>query len=391
LPHSEQAAATFRLRQKNLAERLARAGLFACVIEDFEHQRTGNLRWLSGHPMDALLFVFATGKTVLVPWDVLVAEQRGVADQVIPYAEYRRSARVAVMEVLRANGVPAEAAGAGPRPRIGFPERTSHLRYQELLDDLPGAEVVLRADGFESLIGAARLVKDEQEVRAVEKAAEITNTLIGMIERLLESPRDVKQLRELDLAQLVEREALSLGAEGMGFETLAAGPLRSWAIHPFPAFSREPFGSPGLSILDFGVKVDGYTSDVTLTVARGRLSAEQERMVGLVERAYAAAMEAAGPGVSPQAVAEAADSVFAVAGWKMPHSLGHGIGLDTHEPPILRSQKEGDVPALLPGMVVTVEPGLYHPEHGGVRWENDVLITKTGPRVLTKARIIRVP
>jgi Xaa-Pro dipeptidase len=360
------------------------------VVEDFEHRRTSNLRWLSGHPMDAMLFVFATGKTVLVPWDVLMAEQRGVADQVTPYAQFGRSGRAAVAALLGENGVPAEA-GAGARPRIGFSQLTSHLRYQELQADLPGAEIVVHTDGFESFIGAARQVKDDREVRAIEKAADITNTILATIERLLESPGDVKQLHEMDLAQLVEREALALGAEGMGFETLSAGPSRSWAIHPFPAFSRESFASPGLSILDFGVKVDGYTSDVTLTVARGKLSVEQERMIGLVERAYKAAMDAAGPGVSPQAVAEAADAVFAGAGWKMPHSLGHGVGLDTHEPPVLRSQQEGEVPALLPGMVVTVEPGLYHPEHGGVRWENDVLITDAGPRVLTRAKILRVP
>jgi Xaa-Pro dipeptidase len=389
LPHSEQVAATYRLRQRNLAERLARAGLFACVIEDFEHQRSSNLRWLSGHPMDAFLLVFATGKTVLVPWDVLIAKERAVVDQVIPYAEFSRSPRAAVATILRENGVPS-AAGTGDRPRIGFPERTSHLRYQELVGDLPGGEVVVQPDGFESFIASARLVKDAVELRAVEKAAEITNALIATIDTMLHSSRDVKQMRELDLAQLVEREALSRGAEGMGFETLAAGPSRSWAIHPFPAFSDAAFASPGLSILDFGVKVDGYTSDVTLTVARGKLSAEQETMIGLVERAYAASMDAAGPGVSPRAVAEAADVVFGGAGWKMPHSLGHGVGLDTHEPPVLRSQKEGDIAALLPGMVVTIEPGLYHPEHGGVRWENDVLITDKGARVLTTARIIRV-
>ena len=83
------------------------------------------------------------------------------------------------------------------------------------------------------------------ELRAVEKAAEITNTLIGMIDEMLQPPRDVKQVRELDLAQLVEREALSLGAEGMGFETLAAGPSRSWAIHPFPAFSDAALRDAG--------------------------------------------------------------------------------------------------------------------------------------------------
>jgi Xaa-Pro aminopeptidase len=75
----------------------------------------------------------------------------------------------------------------------------------------------------------------------------------------------------------------------------------------------------------------------------------------------------------------------------MPHALGHGIGLDTHEAPLLRSQGENPDPVLLPGMVVTIEPGLYHPQHGGVRWENDVLITETSSRTLTKSRIVRIP
>ncbi len=74
----------------------------------------------------------------------------------------------------------------------------------------------------------------------------------------------------------------------------------------------------------------------------------------------------------------------------MPHSLGHGIGLDTHEAPLLRSLGEPGDPALLPGMVFTIEPGLYHPSHGGVRWENDVLMTEKGARILTRAKILRI-
>ena len=200
-----------------------------------------------------------------------------------------------------------------------------------------------------------------------------------------------EDLREIDLAQLIEREALTRGAEGLGFETLAAGPGRSWAIHPFPSCSAGPFGGEGLSILDFGVKVDGYTSDVTLTFAVGALSPEQDRMIGLVEDAYHAAVDAARPGMSPQEPARKAEKVFSAAGQAMPHALGHGIGLDTHEAPLLRSQGENPDPALLPGMVVTIEPGLYDPRHGGVRWENDVLIGETSSRTLTKSRIVRIP
>jgi Xaa-Pro dipeptidase len=385
---SDPAAPAFRQRQARLAAWLAESGIDACVVDDFENQRTRALRWLCGHPMDGVLFTFATGKTVLVPWDVHMANDRSVVDRVIPYADFKRSFRQAVIGVLEEEGLGTAAAAA--RKKVEFLQRTSHLRRQELAADLPGAEIVLRADGFESFIGKWRTIKDASEIAAIQKAAEITNTIIEKIETLLAAPRGAEGLRELDMAQLLEREALSLGAEGMGFETLAAGPARSWAIHPFPAFSNGPFATPGLSILDFGVKVDGYSSDVTITVARGRLTVEQERMIGLVSEAYEAAVPAAKPGASPRDPARVVDDLFAASGWKMPHALGHGIGLDVHEAPLLRNQEESSDPALLPGMIFTVEPGLYHPDHGGVRWENDVMVTETGAQVLTRARIIRL-
>jgi Xaa-Pro dipeptidase len=359
-------------------------------VDDFENQRTSTLRWLCGHPADGVLFIFATGRTVLVPWDVNMANERSVVDRVIPYTDFKRSFRQAVIGVLEeeARGAPMAPPAAGRK--VEFPQRTSHLRWQELTADLHGTEVVIRADGFESALGKWRTIKDAAEISSLRKAAEITNTLIEKIEALLAAPGGADGLRELDMVQLLEREALFLGAEGMGFETLAAGPARSWAIHPFPAYSNGPFAAPGMSILDFGVKVDGYSSDVTITVARGPLTAEQESMVGLVSAGYAAAVQAAKPGVALGAPAGAVDRLFADSGWKMPHALGHGIGLDVHEAPVLRNQEESGDPVLLPGMIFTVEPGLYHPDHGGVRWENDFLLTESGATALTNARIIRV-
>ncbi len=109
-----------------------------------------------------------------------------------------------------------------------------------------------------------------------------------------------------------------------------------------------------------------------------------------MQAAYDAAVAAAKPGAAPKAPAIAADQVFEAAGWKMPHALGHGIGLDAHEGPLLRSLGEGSDPALVAGMVFTIEPGLYHPDHGGVRLENDVAIDERGARVLTRSRIVRL-
>jgi Xaa-Pro dipeptidase len=369
---------------------MTRNGIYAAVLEDFEHQRSSMVRWLSGHPMDALLFLFASGRSVLVPWDVNIATERSAVTEVIPYTEFKRSFKEAVLTVLKGSGAEASVGGPRRRRKVELPERTTHLRLEELKSDLPGAQMLVRADGLESFLTRSRAVKDSLEIAAVEKAAEITNQLLDLIGEKMADERTRASLREIDLAQLIEREALARGAEGLGFETLAAGPGRSWAIHPFPSCSAGPFGGNGLSILDFGIKVDGYTSDVTATFAVGTLSDVQERMIALVEEAYRAAVESSKSGLSPQEPARRAHAVFSAAGWTMPHSLGHGVGLDAHEAPLLRAQGDSPDPALLPGMVVTVEPGLYDPRQGGVRWENDVLITEAGPRVLTRSRIVRI-
>jgi Xaa-Pro dipeptidase len=370
---------------------MTRNGIYAAVLEDFEHQRSSMVRWLSGHPMDALLFLFSSGQSVLVPWDANIARERSAVSEVIPYTEFRRSFKEAFLSVLKSHGVEAAVGGPRKRRKVELPERTTHLRLQELRTDLPGAELVVRSDGLEFFLCRARVVKEPVEIASMERAAEITNQLIEVVADRLSEARGRQPLREIDLAQLIEREALTRGAEGLGFETLAAGPSRSWAIHPFPSCSAGPIGTEGLSILDFGIRVDGYTSDVTLTLAVGRLSSTQEKMIGLVEDAYRAGAEATRPGLSPEEPARRVQQIFSAAGWTMPHSLGHGIGLDAHEAPLLRSQADGPDPVLLPGMVVTLEPGLYDPPQGGVRWENDVLITETGPRILTRSRIVRIP
>lgn len=379
--------AAIRSRRDRLAARLREEGIFACVLEDFEHLRSSLVRYLSGHPSDAILVAAATGESVLVPWDVNLASAMAVVDRVVPYTDFKRSYKEAVATVLKSLGLPA--AGEKARPRIEFLSRTSHLRHEELCREMPGADIVLRAEGIDAFLSRMRALKDAAEIAALERAAAITGEVLDLVEREVRS-KPAGAVREVDVAQLVEREALARGAEGTGFETLAAGPTRSWGIHAFPAYTAGPFGGPGLSILDFGVKVDGYTTDVTVTFARGPLAPDHERMLSLVQSAYDAAIAAAAPGASPKAPAIAADQVFEAAGWKMPHALGHGIGLDAHEGPVLRSTGENPEKELVPGMVFTIEPGLYHPDLGGVRLENDVLIGADGARVLTRSRIVRL-
>jgi Xaa-Pro dipeptidase len=110
-------------------------------------------------------------------------------------------------------------------------------------------------------------------------------------------------------------------------------------------------------------------------------------MVNLVEKAAKLAIEMANSETETQALAAAVENLFAKSKKRMPPSLGHGLGLDVHEYPFIRNRSEGSR-KLEPGMVFTLEPGLYDPVHGGCRLENDILITETGHEVLTNARII---
>ena len=225
---------------------------------------------------------------------------------------------------------------------------------------------------------------DEYEIECVKEAARVGDLIIAQIEKQIKAG---KIKTETDVALLIERECRAHGCERTGFDTLAAGPERSFAIHAFPGYTAGAWPAKGLSILDFGVVYKGYTSDTTLTVAKGKLSAEQKKLLDLVQKAYNECLELYKKDVPVKAAAAKADEVFAKARRSMPHGLGHGIGLQIHEAPFVRQRADSEC-LFKPGMIVTLEPGLYDPDLGGVRLENDVLITETGNQVLTRSKIL---
>ena len=128
---------------------------------------------------------------------------------------------------------------------------------------------------------------------------------------------------------------------------------------------------------------------MTTTVAYGKLTEKQEKMISLVKEATEIFESILGPGISTVKLTEAVTSLFEKNGFTMPHALGHGIGLDVHESPVLKNLKRTET-ILKPGMVLAVEPGIYSPESGGVRLENDYMITETGFEKITNSRIIRL-
>jgi Xaa-Pro dipeptidase len=365
-------------RRQRIYDWMGQAGIALVMCEDFEGRRDPTVRWLTGQPGDALLFLSADKRCLLLPWDVNLARFYAEAERIIPYNEFDR-------QPVRALRGAAEYLKTPLGSRAEIPPNTSYPSFLKYVEEIADFDVLCRTGGAYELVRELRMVKDDEEIGIYRKAAAITNEIIDLLEAQV---RAGKLKHELDAALFIEAEGRKRGCEGTGFETLAAGPDRSFGIHAFPSYTNAPFAAHGLSILDFGLKYQGYTTDVTMTFACGPLSTGQEKLLTLTEKAYKLALGMAGSGVTAQDLALAVDAFFGKAKKAMPHGLGHGIGLDIHEAPFLRSRAEA-LP-LQTGMIFTLEPGLYDPLHGGCRLENDVLVTGTGVEVLTRSRVVRL-
>ena len=369
----------YKTRRAKVAEALRARGIAAARFEDFEGMRDTSVRYLCGHPGDAFLIVGADGSSALVAWDRNMADRMASVDKIFSYTDFGRRSADAMGAVLAELGVKRGE-------KVEMPAATPYPKFVDHVGALEDWDLVCEAGGIDETVQGMRAVKDSGELAIYERACALTDRLIDQLEAGI---RAGKLTTELDVALFIEKEARAAGAEGTGFDTLAAGPGRSFGIHAFPNYGSGPFAAQGLSILDFGIVVDGYTTDVTMSFARGPLAPEQRTMIDLVKRAHDIGVSACGPGVAARDVASAVDAFFAEAGYSMPHALGHGVGLEAHESPGINLRQENGA-VLAPGNIVTIEPGLYDPRFGGVRWEDDVLITETGARQITASRIVEL-
>jgi Xaa-Pro dipeptidase len=366
----------YKARLEKIWDWMSQEGIALVMFEDAEDRRDASVRWLTGHPSDALLFLSLDRKSLLMPWDIILAKAYSRADLIVPYNDFDRTPIKAIKGAAEKLKIPSGS-------KIEIPSVTSYPSFLDFVGELSDFDIICRDKGAASHALNLRAVKDAQELTVIKKAADITNTIIDLLEK---NVRSGKIKTEADAAMLIELESRKRGCDGASFETLAAGQERSFGIHAFPSWTGGPFAGPGLSLIDFGVRYGGYCTDVTLTFVRDP-SAQQQKMVNLVEKAAKLAIEMAASEIETQALAAAVENLFAKSKKKMPHGLGHGLGLDVHEYPFIRNRSEGSR-KLEPGMVFTLEPGLYDPVHGGCRLENDILITETGKEVLTEARII---
>jgi len=227
------------------------------------------------------------------------------------------------------------------------------------------------------LVEALRMVKDADELALMSEAAlagcALFDHMLGFIR---------PGLREIDVAAELEYQARTRGAEGMSFETIVASGVRSALPHGRATTALLP--RKGFVTLDFGIILGGYCSDMTRTVYLGKPRAQERAAYEAVLEAQQAGVEAVRPGASCAEVDEAARSVLRKAGLAeaFSHSTGHGVGLEIHESPRVGA---GQKTRLVPGMVITIEPGVYLAGAFGIRIEDMVAVTATGGQVLTPA------
>jgi Xaa-Pro aminopeptidase len=248
-----------------------------------------------------------------------------------------------------------------------------------------GAAITLRST--ERVIEQFRVIKDDVEVMVIRlAAARLTDVAATAFDAVRTG------IAERDVAAAIETALRQAGYERPAFDTIvASGPN---AAHPHYRAGLRTLHTGDLVVLDFGGVLDGYCSDLTRTVSVGQPSPEAARLHAAVRDAQAAAIDAVRPGRATTEVDAAARQVLVAHGLgeAFGHGTGHGLGLDVHEEPRV-SKPRSDVPPvrLEPGMVFTIEPGAYLPGFGGVRIEDDILVTETGCEVLTSVpRDLRV-
>ena len=367
-------------RRRRIAAYLTDNNIGAAVYIDSEEHREPAVPYLTGHNSDAIVIVFSDGYTYLIAWDENLAKKIGFYDKLVPYTRYKNRDIDAVKAILNVGYT------HGVNNKVELPPYLTYPQYLHFIDELNNYNCRCKEDGVHKFTVDCRVCKDEYEIECLREAARIGDLIIDKIE---EGIKDGSIKTEADAALFIEKECRVHGCDRTGFDTLAAGPSRSFAIHAFPNYTNAPWPAKGLSILDFGVVYKGYTSDTTLTVAKGKLTAEQKKQLDLVQKAYNECLKLYTPEHTIHEASKRADYIFSQAKRKMPHTLGHGIGLEIHEWPRVSTKMPAEL-TFKPGMVLTLEPGLYDEELGGCRLENDVLITENGNEVLTHSRIIRI-
>jgi Xaa-Pro aminopeptidase len=349
----------YRLRQQRAAEATVRNRADALIVTHLP-----NVRYLCGFTGSSGVLVISSAKCAFFTDGRYMQQAK----------EQVRGARVVIE-----NGA-AVAAAAKWIERSGFSSVAIEAEHMTVSMAAALKGLLTRSSRIRQVRGLVeqlRMVKEAEEIARIREAvtmgANLLNTAIAATK---------PGITETSVAAELEFEARKAGADGMSFDTIIASGARSALPHGRASHSVIPRN--GFVVMDFGVILAGYCSDMTRTIHVGRISVESRRVYDAVLEAQLTAIEAVKPGAEVGEVDAAARSVLKRAGLAryFNHSTGHGVGLEVHEPPRIA---RGGTDVLRPGMVITIEPGAYLPGLGGARIEDMVLVTETGHDLLTPA------
>lgn len=258
--------------------------------------------------------------------------------------------------------------------RYGFNGEYLTVSGQKRLADAVRASILVPADDIFTELG---WVKDAEEVASITKAAAISDKAF---ERVLPLVRP--GVRESEVAAELEYQMMMLGSEKAAFESIVASGYRS--ALPHGVASKKKIQKGDFVTFDFGATVNGYVSDITRTVLVGKANSKQKKIYNLVLKANKAGIRKVKAGVAARAVDAACRNIITRAGFgkNFGHGTGHGIGFFVHVGPRVSPISEDKLKV---NNVLTIEPGIYISGWGGVRIEDDVVVTRTGCRVLTAA------
>jgi Xaa-Pro aminopeptidase len=354
----------YKLRQQKLQSELEQSRLNAVLITSLP-----NIRYLCGFTGSAAALLISEEQSTFLTDGRYSTQARDEVDAA-RIVVGRKAPLISAAEWLRSN---AKRPGAHGKFTLGI--EAEHLTVADRQRLIRSLALSVRLGVASPWIEKARILKDADEIKSIRAAVLLGASLFDVVLKTI-GPG----VRETEVAAELEYAARNASAEGMSFETIIASGLRS--ALPHGRASTHPIPSHGFVVCDFGVILAGYCSDMTRTLYVGRPTVEARRTYEAVREAQQAAIAALKPGVSLSEVDGAARNVLKRHGLGrfFTHSTGHGVGLEIHEAPrVAKGQSE----VLQPGMVITIEPGVYIPGKWGVRIEDIVVVTDRGCEVLT--------
>jgi Xaa-Pro aminopeptidase len=349
---------SFAARRKRLRELIRQAEVEALLVTNFK-----NVTYLTGFTGDDS-YLLVTQSDELLITDPRYTTQLEEECPGLPL-----EIRVPGVQMPEAVNKVIEAAKLA---RLGLEGSSATLSLERsIAKALPNVQL----EATENLVEQLRIVKDKHEIEATRVACAQARRAFDVVRASL-----TPQMTEFEVATELEYQARRFGAKALSFSPIIAVGPRAALPHATP--SERRLGESDFVLVDWGANSGLYMSDLTRIIVTGKISPKLRKIYGVVLKAQLAAIDAIRPGRTCEQVDRVARKIISRAGFgrAFGHGLGHGTGLEIHEAPRLAV---GQKTKLRPGMIVTVEPGIYLPGWGGVRIEDDVLVTRTGHEVLT--------